>query len=159
MTQVPGTPFQLNTATLVPMALVVGSFVAYHGITRTLRPDAPPFVFLCAVYATSLLASGILAKLLPSAAAAGGGTAPGLEWRDLLWAAALGLVLVGIEAGFILAYRAGWGVSLAPTVANVMVALVLVPLGALLLREPVSGVNLAGLALAVLGLVLMAHRG
>lgn len=144
----------LSMTLLAPMLLILASFVTYHLVTKGLRADVNPFVFLVPVYAVALAVSAALA-LVPGVAAAGGS---GLATRDLVLALVLGLALVGIEAGFILAYRAGWAVSLAPTVANVAVALVLLPVALLVLREKVSLVNLAGLGLAVLGLVLMAQR-
>jgi drug/metabolite transporter (DMT)-like permease len=154
MTQLPASP-AASLALLAPMILIVASFAAYHLVTKTLRADIPPFVFLCAVYAVSLAASAVLALTGASQTAA---PSAGLAWRDLVPVAVLGLALVGIEAGFILAYRAGWPVSLAPTIANVSVAVVLLPVAVLMLRETLSGLNLAGLALAVAGLALMAHR-
>ena len=144
----------LSMALLAPMLLILASFVTYHLVTKGLRADINPFVFLVPVYAVALAVSAALA-FVPGVAAAGGS---GLATLDLVLALVLGLALVGIEAGFILAYRAGWAVSLAPTVANVAVALVLLPVALLVLREKVSLVNLAGLGLAVLGLVLMAQR-
>lgn len=144
----------LSPALLAPMLLILISFVTYHLVTKGLRADINPFLFLVPVYAVALAVSAALA-FLPGADAAGG---TGLASRDLILAFILGLALVGIEAGFILAYRAGWAVSLAPTVANVAVAVVLLPVALLVLREKVSPVNLAGLGLAVLGLALMAQR-
>ena len=136
------------------MLLILASFVTYHLVTKGLRADINPFLFLVPVYAVALAVSAALA-FVPGVAPAGGS---GLATRDLVLALVLGLALVGIEAGFILAYRAGWAVSLAPTVANVAVAVVLLPVALLVLREKVSLVNLAGLGLAVLGLALMAQR-
>ncbi len=144
----------LSPALLAPMLLILTSFVTYHLVTKGLRADINPFVFLMPVYGVALAVSAALA-FVPGLTAPGGS---GPATRDLVLALVLGLALVGIEAGFILAYRAGWAVSLAPTVANVAVALVLLPVALLVLREKVSVVNLAGLGLAVLGLVLMAQR-
>ena len=144
----------LSLALLAPMLLILASFVTYHLVTKGLRADINPFLFLMPVYAVALAVSAALAFL--SGLTAPGGS--GLASRDLMLALILGLALVGIEAGFILAYRAGWAVSLAPTVANVAVALVLLPVALLVLREKISLVNLAGLGLAGLGLVLMAQR-
>lgn len=144
----------LSPVLLAPMLLILVSFVTYHLVTKGLRADINPFLFLMPVYAVALAVSAALA-FLPGMTPTGG---TGLASRDLMLALLLGLALVGIEAGFILAYRAGWAVSLAPTVANVAVALVLLPIALLVLREKVSLVNLAGLGLAVLGLILMAQR-
>jgi drug/metabolite transporter (DMT)-like permease len=146
----------LSPALLAPMALIVVSFLTYHAITKALRPDLDPFLFLMAVYAIALATSAVAAVWPGQTPVPGGQSAPrGFDW---VLAVLLGLALVGIEAGFILAYRAGWNVSVAPTVANVLVGLLLVPLALLVFREKLSSINLAGLGLAVLGLTLMLHR-
>ena len=150
------------------MILIVISFLAYHLVTKTLRPDLSAFAFLSAVYGVALAVSLVLAAVPATGGGMGGGmgggagggvAAAGLPgWRDLAPVVLLGLALVGIEAGFILAYRAGWPVSLAPTVANAAVAVLLLPVALLLFREKVSAVNLAGLGLAIAGLMLMTQR-
>ncbi|WP_455258484.1 hypothetical protein [Peptoniphilus asaccharolyticus] len=49
------------------------------------------------------------------------------ELRKLNWTSfALGVIVVGLEIGYILAYRAGWNVSKAPLVANICLAVALV---------------------------------
>lgn len=146
----------LTPALLAPMVLIVISFLTYHLVTKGLRADINPFVFLAPVYGVALAVTLALAFVPGLAGSSDGNSA--LAGRDLLLALVLGLALVGIEAGFILAYRAGWAVSLAPTVANVAVAVALLPIALLVLREKISLVNLAGLGLAVLGLALMAQR-
>jgi len=63
-----------------------------------------------------------------------------------------------LELGFLLAYRAGWKISLGPLVSNVAVAILLIPVGLLLFREKISLVNLIGIGVCLLGLVLVNHK-
>jgi uncharacterized membrane protein len=70
----------------------------------------------------------------------------------------LGIALIGIEFGFLMAYRNGWSVSVAPTFSNVTLALILAPVGLLFLQERLSWQNFLGLGLCVVGLVLMTKR-
>jgi multidrug transporter EmrE-like cation transporter len=60
-----------------------------------------------------------------------------------------------LELGFLLAYRAGWNISLAGLVSNTTVAMLLLPVGLVLFRERLSGINAVGVVVALLGLVLM----
>ncbi|HEY45213.1 MAG TPA: hypothetical protein G4O14_00365 [Anaerolineae bacterium] len=72
---------------------------------------------------------------------------------------ALGIAIVGVEVGYLLAYRAGWQISLGAIVSNVAVAVLLLPIGILLFREKLSTVNYVGIVLCVLGLVMTNWRG
>jgi len=60
-----------------------------------------------------------------------------------------------LEVGFLLAYRAGWNLSLASLASNATAALLLLPIGVLLFRDRPSAVNLMGVAVCLLGLVLI----
>ena len=44
----------------------------------------------------------------------------------------LGIWIVGLELGFLMAYRAGWNISMGALVANITLALVLIPVGIIL---------------------------
>jgi len=72
----------------------------------------------------------------------------GAAVRQLNWAS------VGLEVGFLLAYRSGWNISLAAIVANAAVALILVPLGLLFFKDKVTPINLVGVLVCIVGLVM-----
>lgn len=75
------------------------------------------------------------------------------------WATYLvGLAIVGIELGFLLAYRSGWNVSVGAVTANVILSVVLIPIGMWLFKEEVSWVNVAGIVLCIVGLVLATKK-
>lgn len=135
-----------------PMALIVASFLVYHLVAKALRPDLDPLLFLSATYAVAL--AGTLA--LWAGKALGGGAAP--QAGDLGLAVAFGLCLIGIEVGFIMAYRAGWPVSVAPTFGNVTLALAFLPVAALVFGEPITLRKLAGVAACSVGLWLLLPR-
>jgi multidrug transporter EmrE-like cation transporter len=63
-----------------------------------------------------------------------------------------------IEIGFVLAYRAGWQISLASVSVNVAIAVILIPLGLVFFRESLTRANLVGLALCLTGLVLLTWK-
>jgi drug/metabolite transporter (DMT)-like permease len=74
----------------------------------------------------------------------------------LNWASfALGLAIVGLEVGFLLAYRAGWNLNTTAVASNATAALVLLPTGILFFKERPSLVNIAGVFVCVLGLVMI----
>jgi drug/metabolite transporter (DMT)-like permease len=135
-----------------PMATIVGSFVLYHLSIKALRPDLHPLAFLIAVYVVALVVTIGLWLAFPNLGPSG------VQSGDMVWVVMLGVALVGIEFGFLMAYRNGWTVSVAPTFSNVTLALIMAPIGAIFLKEKLGWQGLIGLALCVCGLILMARR-
>ncbi len=79
--------------------------------------------------------------------------------KELNWASyALGVAIVGLEVGFMLAYRAGWNISLAGLISSTTVSLLLIPVGLLAFRESLSAVNALGIAMCLVGLVLVNYK-
>jgi hypothetical protein len=133
------------------IALTIAGNIGYHVLNKSVAPNAHPFASLVATYAIGLLLSvAVLATQAPQ------GVAGGL--RELNWASyALGAVVVLLELGFLLAYRAGWRISVAAVYSNVAVGLLLLPIGFLLYRETMTGTNIVGIVLAVVALLLMSR--
>ena len=131
------------------IALTIAGNIAYHLLNKSVAPNAHPFASLVATYGTGLLFSVIVLAFSSSQGVAGG-------LKELNWASyVLGLVVVLLEVGFLLAYRAGWKISVAAVYSNVAVGLLLLPIGYLFYREALTATNLAGILLAVVALVLM----
>lgn len=104
-------------------------------------------IALLATYVTALLVTLPLLTLFPLATSIGHAVSR-LNWASF----ALGFAVVGLEIGFLLAYRSGWNVSLAGLFSNVSAALLLLPTGLWLFRERPSWVNLLGVAVCLAGL-------
>jgi uncharacterized membrane protein len=135
------------------IALAVISTVLYHIFQKSTPGGVNPFLSLTVTYAAAMAACALAVPFYPPKT----GLLQAL--RQLNWASyALAVALVGLEVGFLLAYRAGWNISLAALVANIGGTLLLVPVGVLLYRERVSLVNLAGIVVCVVGLVLVNHK-
>lgn len=78
------------------------------------------------------------------------------EYQHLNWSSfALGLAIVGLEAGFILMYKVGWSVSTGQIVQSAFLAIVLLVVGRLLYNEPITLQKLAGVAVCLVGLYLL----
>jgi uncharacterized membrane protein len=76
--------------------------------------------------------------------------------KELNWATwALALAIVGLEMAYILAYRAGWRLSIAAVFVNTTVTVLLIPIGLLAFKERLSPLNVTGILVAVAGLVMM----
>jgi drug/metabolite transporter (DMT)-like permease len=134
------------------IGLTVISNALYHVVQKSTPGTVNPALSLAVTYATAAVVCLALLPFFPLR----GGLVQSL--RELNWASyALAFTLIGLELGFLLAYRAGWNISLGAIVSNVAVMLLLVPVGLLWFREKLSLVNLVGIGVCILGLVLVNH--
>ena len=135
------------------LLLVVVSSVVYHVAQKSIPASAPPVASLLVSYAVALVGTIALLAVFPMPSGAG------RAFRSLNWASAvIGLAIVGVELGFLLAYRSGWRISIGSAAANAAVALVLIPTGLVFFGERLSAANTAGLILCLIGLVLVVAR-
>ncbi|WP_318677932.1 hypothetical protein [Treponema sp.] len=67
----------------------------------------------------------------------------------------LGIVITGLEVGFIQAYKAGWKVSTLATVTNGILAIALIFVGMLLYKEHISWTQILGVFICLIGLILI----
>ena len=78
------------------------------------------------------------------------------ELKQINWTAfALGLAIVGLEAGSIYMYKVGWNMNTGYLVKSIILALALIVVGYILYKEQVSGTKIAGIAVCLLGLFLI----
>lgn len=79
--------------------------------------------------------------------------------RKSNWAVyGIGAGAVLVEIGFLLAYRQGWQISVTSMLVNMIISLVLVPVGLLVYKETISGWNALGIAFYLAGLLLISKR-
>jgi uncharacterized membrane protein len=137
----------LYTATIV---LAILSSMLYHVFIKMTPQGAHPAVSLIVTYAVAAVLCGGLLLFLPLKMALAD------AFKQLNWASyALALAIVGLEMAYILAYRAGWRISIAAVLVNTTVTVLLIPIGLLAFKEKLSPVNVAGILVAIAGLVMM----
>ncbi|HSF83261.1 MAG TPA: EamA family transporter [Anaerolineales bacterium] len=132
---------------------IVVAFISsaiYHVFQKATPPAVNPAIGLTVTYATALVLSVGLLVFFPLHSSLGEAL------RKVNWASfGLGLAIVGLEIGFLLAYRAGWNLSLAAIVANAAAGVMLLPAGIVLYRERPSLINVLGVFLCIFGLVMV----
>lgn len=138
---------------IIPILIVVASSVAYHIAQKYLAPSVNPVLTLLAAYVVAMIGSLLLFVVYPLKE-----TLQVELSRLNVPNVVIGLSIIGIEAGWIIAYRAGMNINAGSLVANLLVALVLLPVGFLLFREHITPTNLLGVALCVVGLILVNQR-
>ena len=130
-----------------PIGLVILSNIVYQICAKSVPDSVNPFASLVVTY----LIGAVCAALLY--ATVGGGTHLLRELTRVNWASCvLGLVIVGLEVGFIFAYQAGWQVSTASIVQSSVLALSLIVVGRLLYHEALTWNKLVGVAICMIGL-------
>ncbi|WP_026881815.1 EamA family transporter [Clostridium akagii] len=130
--------------------IIVVSNIMYNICSKSIPAKANPFSSLLITYLTAAIITMIALKFYK--------TDNGLvkSFQDLNWASvALGFSIVGLELGYIMAYRAGWNISLGSLVANIILAVMLIPIGILFFKEGFGLNKIFGIVLCILGLILI----
>ena len=136
-----------------PITLVVLSNILYQICAKSLPAEINPLASLTITYLVAAASSAILYFALTKN--------PDIihEYSKLNWVPfTFGLVLVGLEVGFIYAYKAGWPVSTASVVQSSFLAVALIIVGFLLYHETITWNKIAGVVICLIGLGLINYR-
>ena len=137
----------------MPLVLIVVANVAYHLGQKSVPKGAHPVGAALAMYFVAI-AGGLVLLPFVSPAPTRESLGATLHWSIAL----VGLGILGVELGFLLAYRAGLEISTAALTQTVLLALALVPIGVLAYRETWNASRFAGLVLAIGGLWLLGRK-
>jgi hypothetical protein len=133
----------------LPLVCAVLGNLLYHVAQKMTPSQANPFLALAVSFGTASL--GCLVLYLATS-----GRAVGADFAQLTWTSvALGLSVIVIETGFLLAYRAGWRIGLTSLVVTVSLTLLLLPVGRAFFGEKLGWATLAGAAVSLAGLGLL----
>lgn len=133
-----------------PIGLIVFSNVFYHICAKQTPEGVHPLAALTVTYVVSAIASGLLYVILT----------PGAnlikEYKSLNWTSiVLGLAIVGLEAGSVYMYKAGWNISVGHLLHSAILAVILVFIGYLFYHEAITLPRIAGIILCLAGLFLL----
>lgn len=132
------------------IVLIVASNILYNICQKSTPEKANPFSALFITYLTAAIFTAIVILfnkpdkgLLQSFKS--------LNWTSI----ALGISIVGLEFGYLMAYRAGWKISIGSLVANIALALVLIPIGILFFKEGFGVNKVIGTIICIIGLIFI----
>jgi len=138
------------TSFYFPVALTIFGMLFYHFAQKSIPKDLNPFHATMIAYAVGFVLCAICALGYPNKKSVVD------SLRESNWAVFLvGAAAACIELGFLLAYRAGWRISVAALATNVAGTLLLIPIGILIFKEHLSLRNILGVIFCVLGLILV----
>ena len=132
------------------IVLIVVSNILYNVSQKSTPQGVNPFSALLATYATAAIITVIAALFYK------GDKGFIQSFSELNWTSvALGVAVVGLEFGYLLAYRAGWNISVGSLVANIILALLLIPIGVMFYKEGFELYKMVGVAFCILGLIII----
>ncbi|NLK88507.1 MAG: EamA family transporter [Clostridiaceae bacterium] len=130
--------------------LIVASNIMYNISQKSTPEKANPFVALLVTYTTAIvITAGVLIFNRPEKGLIQ--SFKELNWTSLL----LGLAIIGLEFGYLMAYRAGWNISVGSLVANIILALMLIPIGIIFYKERFELTKILGSVFCIIGLILI----
>ena len=136
-----------------PLALIIIANVFYQICTKSVPGDIDPFASIIVTYLIGAVASTILYFTI------GSGESLAKEFEKLNWAPfVLGLAIVGLETGFIYAYKAGWQVSVLFIVQSAFLAIALLLVGYFIYHEALGWNKLVGIAICLVGLFFINYK-
>jgi len=135
---------------LYPIAIIVTSNVLYNICAKSAPDKVNPFAMLTITY---LIAAAVsFATFFISAK----GKNIFTEFSKTNWSTlVLGIVIIGLELGYLLAYRNGWQMNTLSITANITLAVVLIIVAFLFYKESITLKQIAGMVLCAGGLVLI----
>lgn len=133
-----------------PIILIVVSNVFYNICTKSTPGNVNPFASLTITYVVGAAVSAAVYFI----------TNPGSnlfhEYRNINWSAfVLGIAAVGLEAGSIYMYKAGWNISTGQMVYSSILALCLIIVGYFFYHESISITKVIGILICLVGLFLI----
>lgn len=133
-----------------PIALVVFSNVVYQICAKGVPKDMDTMASMIITYLVGAVCSAVMFFVMNR----NGNLLQ--EYSKMNWAPIfLGVSVVGLEVGFIYAYKNGWAVSTASIVQSAFLAVVLLFVGALLYHETISITKLIGVGFCLVGIFFL----
>lgn len=133
-----------------PIVLIVLSNIFYHICSKQTPDGIHPLASLTITYLVAAIGSGGLYCMLNR----GGSLLR--EYRNVNWTAfVLGIAIIGLEAGSIYMYKAGWNINTGQLIHSTILAVVLIFVGYFLYHETITWTKAAGIFMCLIGLVFI----
>lgn len=133
-----------------PIALVVFANVVYQICAKGIPKEMDAMASMTVTYLVGAICSAVMFFVMNQ----NGNLL--LEYRKMNWAPVfLGISVVGLEVGFIYAYKNGWPVSTASIVQSSFLAVALLFVGAALYHESITISKVLGVVLCLAGVFFL----
>lgn len=136
-----------------PLAIIVLSNVVYQICAKGIPPSMNVYASMTITYAVATIFSAILFFVTTK------GSDFHTEFARINWAViVLGIVITGLEIGFIFAYKVGWSVSTLSIVANAFLAVALIFVGFFCYHEPIHLTKIVGVLICLVGMWFISRK-
>ena len=130
-----------------PIALVVFSNIIYQICAKSVPKEMDTMASMTVTYLVAAVCSAIMYFLMSK-----NGDLIHEYSKANAAPALLGISVVGLEVGFIYAYKVGWPVSTASLVQSAFLSLALIFVGAVLYHETITVNKMIGVVICLVGL-------
>jgi len=131
------------------ITLAIASSAFYHFVAKSTPTNVNFTVSLLVTYGVAFVATLFTFFFFPTSNVVA-------ELKQLNWASiGLAVVIMGIEFGYLLMYRAGWNLGIAAVLTTTLASLILVPVAIFVFKDKISWVNIAGVFVCLAGLVML----
>ena len=142
----------MNLSMIWPIDVIVIANIFYNICSKETPAAISPFAALTVTYTVGAIFSALLYYTLTRDASLL------QEYHHLNWSSfVLGLAVVGLEAGSICMYKAGWNVSSGQLVYSIILAVCLILVGVFLYHETLSTTKVIGIFVCLAGLFLISR--
>ncbi|HEX7972955.1 MAG TPA: hypothetical protein VF498_00980 [Anaerolineales bacterium] len=132
------------------ISLTILSAILYQLLQKLTPSGANPVLAILVSYLVAIGVCLVVLALFPP------GPPLGAALRQLNWVSfALAFAIVGLEVGYLLAYRSGWYIGITSLFVNTVGAILLVPVAVIAFKEKLSPTNLLGIFICIIGLILL----
>lgn len=133
-----------------PIGTIVIAHVIYQVSAKSVPEAMDPYAAVFFNYVVAMAASFVLWMVMGQDRSLTG------QLEKMNWAPiAMALAITAVEVASVFMYKLGWNISIASTIGNIILAIALVFVGALLFRENITANHLIGIGLCIAGLIVM----
>lgn len=130
-----------------PAAIIIFSNILYQVCAKGIPEQMNTYASMTITYAVATLFSALMFFVTTKC----GNILQ--QFKLTNWATIiLGIVITGLEVGFIYAYKAGWKVNTLATVTNAFLAIALIFLGFFFYKESITWSKVVGILICLVGL-------
>ena len=140
----------MSASMVWPIALVVLSNIIYQVCAKSVPKEMNTMASMTITYLVGAACSAVVFFLTSK------DSSLLQEFKKLNFAPfLLGISIVGLEVGFIYAYKNGWAVSTASIVQSAFLSVALIFVGALLYHETITASKIVGMVICLVGLYFL----
>lgn len=134
----------------LPIFIIVLSNCFYHICSKSTPSDLNAFGALMVTYLIATILTGLILVYMvkPENVVT---ELSKINWTSII----LGIAIVGLEAGYIFAYRLGGNVNTTPLIANTALAVALIIIGFILYNENITIKEITGIILCLIGMIII----